>query len=183
MNKDLSQLQKQIKGILELPICSSDVRSYWFKRLEEGRLTRDEYPASHFCCYFLPYNPATKQIFIIHHKKSGLWLAPGGHIDKGENLIQTLNREIEEELGIKDRIKNEIKPFLLTITPINNPIHPCKEHLDLWYRFPTDGNEFNIDPREFHETRWTTIPEARELITDPPNIQALDKTEELFDES
>lgn len=114
----MNNLYNQIKTIIDPSICSSDVRSYWLKRLEEGRLARDEYPASHFCCYFLLYNPATKQVFIIHHKKSGLWLVPGGHIDKSESLVQTLNREIEEELGIKDRIKNEIKPFLLTIIPL-----------------------------------------------------------------
>ncbi|OHB17069.1 MAG: hypothetical protein A2734_01480 [Parcubacteria group bacterium RIFCSPHIGHO2_01_FULL_40_30] len=179
----MDNLYHEIKAIITPDICNTEISDYWLKRLEEGGLTRDENPASHFCCYFLPYNPETKQIFIIHHKKSGLWLAPGGHIDKGESLIQTLNREIEEELGIKDRIENDIKPFLLTITPINNPVHPCKEHLDLWYRFPTDGNEFNIDPREFHQTRWCSIQEARGLITDPPNVQALDKTEELFNES
>ena len=94
--------------------------------------------------------------------------------------MQTLNREIEEELGVANRIQNHIKPFLLTITPIVNRVQPCKEHLDLWYRFPTDGSEFNVDPKEFHTTKWATIAEARELVTDPPNVRALYKMEELF---
>ncbi|MBI2670045.1 MAG: hypothetical protein HYX20_02805 [Candidatus Yanofskybacteria bacterium] len=68
----------------------------------------------------------------------------------------------------------------LAITSINNPAHSCKEHLDIWYRFSTDGREFNIDPREFHETSWLTIQEARQLVTDLPNIEALDKIEQLF---
>lgn len=179
----MNNLHDQIKAITDLSICSSDVCSYWLKRLEEGMLTRDEQPASHFCCYFLPYNPATKEVFIIHHKKSDLWLAPGGHIDKGESLIQALNREIEEELGVKNMIKKEMKPFLLTVSPISNPVHPCKEHLDIWYRFLADGSEFNVDPREFHETRWLSVDEARKLVTDPPNLQALDKIEILFNEN
>jgi len=45
--------------------------------------------------------------------------------------MQTVNREIEEELGVKEKIKEEIKPFLLTITPIENRLQPCKEHLDI----------------------------------------------------
>mgnify|MGYP001613487427 CR=1 FL=1 len=94
--------------------------------------------------------------------------------------MQTLNREIKEELGIKEKIKEEIMPFLLTITPINNTSQPCKEHLDLWYRFEADSSEFNIDPREFHETRWVSTKEARQLVTDPPNLEALSKTEQLF---
>jgi 8-oxo-dGTP diphosphatase len=177
----MSTLKEQIEAVLDLSICNKGVCSYWLKRLENSELTRDENPISHFCCYFLPYNSANQQVFIVHHKKSGLWLAPGGHIDKGEELMQTLNREIKEELGVKNKIKDKIKPFLLTITPISNPVQPCKEHLDIWYRFPTNGSEFNVDPREFHETRWVTIDEAKKIVTDPPNIEALNKIEKLFD--
>ena len=161
-------------------ICNNNIGNYFFKRFEEGKTTRDENPISHFCCYFLPYNPATKEIFIIHHKKSGLWLSPGGHIDKDENTMQTLNREIEEELGIKNKIKEKIKPFLLTIASISNPVQPCKIHFDIWYRFSTDGSEFNVDPKEFHETRWSSIEDERKLITDSTNIEALDKMEKFF---
>ena len=176
----MNTIHDYIKDEVNPNICTDIVGKRFFEKLEEGRPTRDEDSKSHYCCYFLPYNPQTKEVFIVHHKKSGLWLAPGGHIDKGEELMQTLNREISEELGVKDRIKNKIKPFLLTITPINNPVQPCKEHLDFWYRFPTDGSEFNVDPREFHITRWLSIDAARKLITDPPNLEALDKIKELF---
>ena len=94
--------------------------------------------------------------------------------------MQTLNREIEEELGVLNKIKAEIKPFLLTVTPINHPNVMCKEHLDIWYRFPTDGSDFEIDPREFYETKWVLLSEARVLITDPPNLEAIQKIEEIF---
>lgn len=176
----MTTLQEQIRTIVNPAICNQQTANYWLERLEKGYLTRDDGNVSHFCCYFLPYNPVTKQIFIVHHKKSGLWLSPGGHIDHSESLMQTLNREIEEELGVKDKIKGEIQPFLLTITPIENRVQPCKEHLDIWYRFPTDGSEFNVDPKEFHTTKWVDIAEARELVTDPPNLEALSKMEELF---
>lgn len=176
----MDNLYNYIKDEIRLDICTEEVCKRFSERIKEDKLTRDENPTSHFCCYFLPYNPVTKQVFIVHHKKSGLWIAPGGHIDNGENLMQTLNREIEEELGVKNEIKNKIRPFLLTITPINNPAHSCKEHLDIWYRFPTDGSEFNVDPREFHNTKWLSIDKARKLVTDQPNLQALDDMEELF---
>lgn len=176
----MSDLLQQIKDVINPSICDKEIADYWLVRLEKGDLTRDDGNPSHFCCYFLPYNPMTKQVFIVHHKKSGLWLSPGGHIDRNETLMQTLNREIDEELGMKERIKEEIKPFLLTITPIENRVQPCKEHLDIWYRFTTDGSEFDVDPREFHQTKWVSIAEAREIMTDPPNLEALNKMEELF---
>ena len=176
----MNNKQDYIKDEIDPSICTDAVGKRFFEKLEKGKPTRDEDPISHFCCYFFPFNPATRQVFIVHHKKSGLWLAPGGHIDKDEHPMQTINREIEEELGVKDKIKNKIQPFLLTITPINNSVQSCKEHLDFWYRFPTDGSEFNVDLREFYDTKWLSIDEARKLMTDPPNLQALDKMEELF---
>ena len=84
--------KEQIQAIVDPTLCNQQIADYWLERLEKGELTRDDGNVSHFCCYFLPYNPATKQVFIVHHKKSGLWLSPGGHIDQGESLMQTLNR-------------------------------------------------------------------------------------------
>jgi len=41
-------------------------------------------------------------------------------------------------------------------------------------------SEFSIDPVEFYTTRWVSIGEARKLMTDPANREALDKMEEIF---
>lgn len=143
------------------------------QRLEEGRLTRDENTESHFCVYFLPYNPATKEVFIVHHKKSGLWIAPGGHIDEGETLFQALNREVNEELGVEQSFTEMPVPFLLTITRIDSATHPCKTHFDIWFLLKTDGANFQIDPKEFHDTKWVSIEAAKQFVTDTPNLTAL----------
>ena len=39
---------------------------------------------------------------------------PGGHVEKGETLIDTINREVQEETGIELNI-SEIEPFACTI--------------------------------------------------------------------
>ena len=175
-------LLQEIKSLVDntSAIATSAVYEGFLKRIEEGDLTRDERKESHFCVYFLPYNLDARNIFIVHHKKSGLWLSPGGHIDKGEMLYQTLEREIREELGVEYRTPNNTQPFLLTITSIENVVQPCKVHYDVWYGISTNGSNFNIDPTEFYETRWLTIPEARVFVTDPPNLQALEKIEDLI---
>ncbi len=159
--------------------CAPEVERFR-ERVAEGLLTRDENPESHFCAYFIPYNIVTKQIFVVHHKKARLWLFPGGHIDKGESFMDTLNREIEEELGVPNAIKYPIKPFHVGITPIENPIQPCKEHLDTCFRFESDGSDFEVDPKEFLDFRWATIPIARKLITDPLCVEVLNKMEEFL---
>ena len=170
---------QQIREIIEQSICSPpEVYEMFLARIDAGKPTRDEEKASHFCVYFLPYNLDSKKVFIVHHKKSGLWISPGGHIDRGETPLTTLAREMKEELGVTYKASANSRPFLLTITPIENAIQPCKAHYDLWYGVQKDGGDFQIDPREFHETRWLTVAEARELVTDPPNLKALKKIEQ-----
>jgi 8-oxo-dGTP pyrophosphatase MutT (NUDIX family) len=175
----MTTLADEIKEISASSPAVPAVRKSFLEGLKMKGLTRDENPAFHYCVYFLPYNSATKQVFITHHKKSGLWLAPGGHIDQGENLFQALKREIMEELGFE--YLAHPAPFLLTVTPIpERQKLTCKIHYDVWYGIPTDGSEFNINPEEFHETRWVTISEARGLMIDLANLEALSKIETLF---
>ncbi len=174
----IDQIQEVVSLFPDSPIAGK-----FLVRANENLLTRDENPVSHFCVYFLPYNSKTKQVFIVAHKKSGLWLSPGGHIDRGELLVEALEREIKEELGVDYHAPVSFNPFLITVTPIENPIQPCKMHYDVWYAIPTDGSDFNVDPREFHETQWLTIAEARKLVTDSPNLTALTKIEEIFAEA
>ena len=62
-----------------------------------------------------------------HHKKSGLWLFNGGHIDKGENPEQALRRGMGEEWGEIVDLQIIGEPKLLTITTIVNPVIKCKK--------------------------------------------------------
>lgn len=153
--------------------ANSNVTHESRERVAQGNLTRDEDPVSHFCAYFLPYNSETKQVMFGHHKKSGKWISPGGHIDKGELLLETLNREIDEELGVRDFFTEKPEPFLLTITNIDRDPRLCKKHFDVWHLMETDGNNFNIDMTEYYDVKWLTIPEAQELTNDEANQAAL----------
>ena len=40
--------------------------------------------------------------YLLLHYTSGHWEFPKGHIEKGENEIETVKREIAEETGLKD---------------------------------------------------------------------------------
>lgn len=173
------KLADQLRKIVNRSLCDEKkVYLNFLQRIEEGNLIRDENEKSHFCLYFLPYNPDTKEIFITYHKKSGLWISPGGHIEKGETVLDTLRREIKEELGLDFNVGKIDAPFMISITEIDNPPQLCRAHYDIWYLILTDGGDFNIDSREFHESRWVTLKQARKLVTDPNNIKALDLLEQ-----
>ncbi len=164
---------RSITNVIGYSLCDKSTYKAFQLRLIEGLPTRDKNPTSHFCAYFLPFDPGAKKVFIVYHKKSGLWISPGGHIDEGETLLEALNREIDEELGVKDLFKEAPTPFLLTITRIENKVQSCKTHYDVWYLVPTDGSGSTIDPQEFLDTKWMTLEEAGKMVTDPANLEAL----------
>ena len=161
------------------------VRKEFIRRAEEGALTRDEDPKTHFCVYFAAYDPENQQVFIGHHKKSGLWLFNGGHIDEGELPLEALEREVKEEWGENVHLNGDYEPSLLTITEINNPTkQKCRLHYDIWYFIPLSERSFTPDEsllvKEFHQTSWKTMNEAKCLIEDVNTLTALTKIEKLL---
>lgn len=170
------------KIIADFP--TSPVFPEFSNRIKEGKLTRDENPISHSCVYFAGYDNETKKVFICHHKKSGLWLFNGGHIDKGETPEESVDREINEEWGVKISKESIGEPKLLTIAPINNPNKPCRTHFDIWYFVSLSEKNFKPDQTlletEFFTSGWKTVDEARELMKEYANLLAIDTIEKLF---
>jgi 8-oxo-dGTP pyrophosphatase MutT (NUDIX family) len=166
-----SNLANQITEMIN-QLSHINLHNAFKERLISGNITKQENPESHFCVFFLPHNKQTGEVFLVHHKKASKWISPGGHIDLGENIHQTLNREINEELGISNAFSKLPKPFYVSHLEINNE-YKCKKHFDLWFEFETDGNNFQVDPSEFLDTKWLTYQEAIETTTDPWNKSAI----------
>ena len=47
------------------------------------------------------------RILLTHHKKIGLWLPPGGHIETREDPVAALRREIREETSLEIEILSD----------------------------------------------------------------------------
>lgn len=172
---DNMQLKESIKNILASVNAPTEVKEKYIERLAQGALTRDENLVTHFCSYFFPYRLSDKKVFVIAHKKSGLWLSPGGHIDLGETPAETVQREIKEELDVDYPINESEKPKLLTITYIKSDVRPCKVHFDMWYFISIDGMDFATRKEgEFDDARWVSLAEARAVLVDENNLKALD---------
>lgn len=181
MAERLAKQIKEIAGQSDLPVAVK-----FIERVEsDSDLTRDEDPNTHFCVFFAAYDPKEKQIFVGHHKKSGLWLFNGGHIDHEETLENALEREIDEEWGLEMSANLIGAPQLLTITEIDNPTkQACTRHYDIWYFVPVSKDDFS--PRkellatEFHTNSWLKPNDARNIITDPSTLEAITTIERMF---
>ena len=117
-------------------------------------------PPKHLVVYFVPVDAANRCLLLGDHRKSGLWLPPGGHVEDDEDPRQAVIREAREELGIAAEFKDDA-PFFLTITPTND----ANSHLDvdLWFVLQLAKHKapLNPDPREFKSVRWFGLDEQR----------------------
>ncbi len=47
------------------------------------------------------FNPQGEILLVQSHKWRGKWVVPGGHVELGETLEETLRREAREETGLE----------------------------------------------------------------------------------
>jgi len=113
-------------------------------------------PPKHLVVYFVPVDPVRRCLLLGDHRKSGLWLPPGGHVEDGEDPRRAVIREAREELGIEAGCADG-RPFFLTVTPTVG----ANRHLDvsLWFVLEVDRDEARIiaDPGEFKRVRWLDV--------------------------
>lgn len=177
------KLEEDIRAIISEGNFDEEMSQRFLDRLEEGKLIRDENPTSHFCVFFIPFDPAARKVFFGHHKKSGLWLFNGGHIDANETSNETVEREMMEEWGI--RFPFNPKPHLMYVTKIvSNPVgRPCAWHFDVHFHVPMSSSTNPFDPAklaiEYYESRWMTLDEARKVAVDPSMLRTINALEML----
>lgn len=174
-----SKLELEIKDLITLESTSSrQVYKDYIKRFKQGNFSREEDPLTHMGTFLVPFDLQLKKIFVTAHKKSGLWIPAGGHVDRDETYKQTAIRESNEELGlVLDQIDD---PFFFSIVDINDPKRVCRRHYDAWFVMPTNPKDLKVDMLEFNDAKWVSFEEARQLSTHPVVLEAYRRIEEKY---
>ena len=118
-------------------------------------------PAPHLVGYVAVVDPASGRLLLVDHRRSGLWLPAGGHVEPGEHPADTVRREAMEELGLHARFLLP-DPVLLTWTTTVGP----DSHVDvsLWYVLQADdGTPLTWDSGELRGVRWWSRSELAGL--------------------
>lgn len=94
-----------------------------------------------------------RRILLLHHRKLGVWLYPGGHVEPTETPDQALQREVFEETGLRIRMLGECdsqladvkadvsvlaSPYVVLCERIQDRQEP-HYHLDLVYLCQVQG--------------------------------------------
>jgi 8-oxo-dGTP pyrophosphatase MutT (NUDIX family) len=121
-------------------------------------------PAPHLVGYVAVVDPASGRLLLVDHRRSGLWLPAGGHVEPGEHPAETARREAVEELGLEAPFLLP-DPVLVTWTPTVGP----DSHVDvsLWYVLRVDdATPLTWDRGELRGVRWFSRNELAGLPAD-----------------
>lgn len=103
-------------------------------------------------------------VLLHRHKRLGLWLQPGGHLEPGETPWAAARREAEEETGLR------FQPWPSAPRLAHVDVHAGGRghtHLDLRYLLHVQGDPTPRPPAgESQTVRWFTWSEAI-AVADP----------------
>lgn len=123
---------------------------------------RKTFPA-HVTCSAIVLDAADR-VLHIHHNASGKYLAPGGHIEPGDqDLMQAALRELCEEAGIPEHAVTPLPGF--ETVPLDIDVHdvdanPAKEepahrHIDFRFIFRlTEQHTVTLQTEEVSDYDW-----------------------------
>lgn len=159
MNKDRTRLHNLISHMAGFDEAERDARTWVLEWIESGvplyREGAPDLPPQHLVTYGVVLDPLHRSVLLGDHKKSGLWLPPGGHVEPGEWPGEAVRRELAEELGLSalSFLTFAATPLFLTVREVYLP----RRHVDvtLWYvAAGAEDMPLQLDPGEFCGSRW-----------------------------
>ena len=99
------------------------------------------------------------QVLLVYEKNRNFWGFPKGHMEEGENEIETALREVKEEVGLDVEINSNKKYTLNYI--INNEIDKTTV---LYIAKPINEN-IVMQESEIENIKWCDFNEALNTLT------------------
>jgi 8-oxo-dGTP pyrophosphatase MutT (NUDIX family) len=95
---------------------------------------------------------------LLHHRKLGRWLQPGGHADGDVDLRRAAMREAAEESGLTRLRFAQDAIYDVDVHPIpERPGEPAHEHFDVRFALEADADEPLAGNHESHRLAWVPL--------------------------
>lgn len=120
----------------------------------------------HLTASALVVDSGFSKVLLLHHKKLGKWLQPGGHCDGDANLPGVALRECREETGIEG-LEVDPRPIDLDIHPIPaRPEAPAHLHFDTRFLVVAPPGAIPRQNHESEDLRFFERHQALEIAGD-----------------
>lgn len=100
-----------------------------------------------------------KKVLLVYEKNRNFWGFPKGHMEEGENEIQTALREVKEEVGLEVEIDEE-KRYTL-----NYIIRDEIDKTTVLYIATPKSEEIIMQESEIENIKWCDFDEALNTLT------------------
>jgi 8-oxo-dGTP pyrophosphatase MutT (NUDIX family) len=142
----------------------------------EASTSRNHFVPGHLTASAFVLSPERDAVLLILHKKLGLWLQPGGHIDPGDqSLADAARREVAEEVGLELPPSADSAVFDIDIHAIPaRKDEPQHEHFDVRFCFQSATRSIATN-HEVDDARWAPLARIDQLTTDESVLRAVRK--------
>lgn len=126
----------------------------WLAALAHPDSLRRSHGPAHVTASAVVLAPTRSAVLLVLHRKVGLWLQPGGHVDDDDpSLAAAALREATEETGVAGLVVDP-GPLLLDRHPA-----PCgvEHHLDVQFLVRASSRATPIRSEESLDVRWWPV--------------------------
>ncbi len=108
----------------------------------------------------MEYNKDYSEFLLLRNKR-GFWGFPQGHKERGENDIQTMQREVQEETGI---VNLEIHQYIGKIQYKYFRADGLRSEKEVKFYFATTTTREVIISNEHEDFKWTNYLDALSIL-------------------
>ena len=125
----------------------------------------------------LIFNRDNRVLLVLSERWGGKYVVPGGHIELGERIEETVLREVKEETGLD---VYDLKFVMMQECVFDEGFYKKMHFIFFDYSCRTDAHEDEVIlNQEAQAYSWVTLDEALDMPLDPYTRRLIEKVIDL----